>query len=130
MSVKDAEVLLNQETGLFVFIPAINFLYIYYIKNNIIYISFAVAALLLASFIYNLATGNPNSIPESVRYIFIISVFLWLMGLIFSMFKLFSGIRNTDIFSIILFFVSLLFLMLLATDYLLDLVIDGYDISL
>lgn len=130
MSVKDAEVLLNQETGLFVFIPAINFLYIYYIKNNIIYISFAVAALLLASFIYNLATGNPNSIPESVRYIFIISVFLWLMGLIFSMFKLFSGIRNTDIFSIVLFFVSLLFLMLLATDYLLDLVIDGYDISL
>lgn len=130
MSIKDAEVLLNQETGLFVFIPAINYLYIYSNSENMLDILFAGIGLVLASFIYNLATGNPDNIPKPVRYVFIISVVLWFLSLLFSMFKLFSGVRSADVFSIALFFISLLFLLLLATDYLLDLVTDGYDVSL
>jgi hypothetical protein len=130
MSVKDAEVLLNQETGLFVFIPVINHAYIYYAGEDTSYLLYIVAVLLLASFIYNLATGDPDRIPKSVRYTFVISVILWFGALLFSVFKLFSGVQNVDVFSIILFFSSLLFLMLLATDYLLDSVTNGYDMSL
>ena len=130
MSVKDAEVLLNQETGLFVFIPAINYLYIYYNSQDMMYVLLVGIVLVLASFIYNLATGNPDKIPNLVRYLFIISVAIWAVSLVFSMFKLFSGVRNTDVPSIILFFTSLLFLLLLAMDYILNYVTDGYDVSL
>lgn len=130
MSIQDATTLLNEDTGLFAFLPVVN--YVFVIIQNLTdqLLILAILATLISALIYSVITGGPGNLTEIQRWVLVIVAAGWLILLFISMTLLWGYFSKPWFMPEILFFASVSFLALLVTDGLLRLFLEGYDSQL
>lgn len=128
MSARDAKLLLEESTGLFVFLPPVNFGYLFLNSSNSMLIAIGgVISLFCSSFIYNYATGYPEESPKYMIVLFGISLVLWLLTLGYTVFRMFEYAESNQSIAVALLLLTVGFVFLLITHYIIGATTEGYD---
>lgn len=127
MSIRDAKILVEDSTGLFAFLPAVNYFYLFnQDSSNIIYIMGVAVGLLASAFAYNYSTGSPDKSPVWIQIIFLLVILGWGILFISSVCLLYPYLNSDRPVPGILFFVSSSFASLLITHIVIDVATEGY----
>lgn len=130
MSVQDVTTILNDDTGIFAFLPVANFTFlIIQSYANALFLASLTAAL-LSAIIYNIIAGEPNITNFVPLWAARFATLLWTLLLLWSLVEISSYFSDDLIVPELLFFVSVSFLSLVATDILLGYFASGYDSQL
>lgn len=118
MSAEDIETILNTPK-LFLFIPAVNYVYITSLLNTNNSFYFTIAAIFTSAFLYNILDGVPVRKAKKVgikfTISFIISFVVWLFTLVKSAVELKAGFEQQGMISEVLFFTTIGFVAVVST---------------
>ena len=147
----DAIRLLNRESAAFAFLPAINYLYIYweYPSSETTNLALTVGALFISAIGFNVlkhvdfesylssnTTNTSHESPESDEnevlglwslVVLILITSMWILFLVYSLVPLWELFTEATIWAGILFGVSVLFICLVVSDLLLPVVLPAYE---
>ncbi|MCL9812505.1 hypothetical protein [Natranaeroarchaeum aerophilus] len=136
MSVQDVDALLDEKSGLFVFLPALNYIVLYSmgvepslpnIKHNGVFLLFGAITLLMGAYMYNYTIGHPDESPKPLEWVYLISLVSIVVSYAHTSVELSIIATVEEMISVILLFASLSFIFILSTHIFIDKFADNYS---
>lgn len=130
MSAQDLKAILNSPEA-FLFLPTVNYVYLFATTNLRWEFVLCCAAGISCALVYNILDGIPANNATDVRLgstgLLVLGVVTWLMFLPHSSFRLYKSFDHQSIIHELLFFTTLVFTIVVATNLFLIKYEDGYQ---
>lgn len=127
MSIQDATAALNEDTGLFAFLPVVNFVFLIIQQYSDALLGITTLAALASAVIYNVIAAETGEFSGIRLWVFRMLGMLWLLLLLGSMYLVMQYFTKSWIMPEILFFISVSFLCLLLTDIIFQWQLEDYE---